>query len=53
MAVMIHVNGARLFPEGHGSRDPAAYFSACNRNKRSVTIDFSTEGGADLVRKLA
>ena len=36
-----------------GSRDSAAYFSACNRNKRSVTIDFSTEGGADLVRKLA
>ena len=31
-----------------GSRDDAAYFSACNRNKRSVTIDFSTEGGADL-----
>jgi crotonobetainyl-CoA:carnitine CoA-transferase CaiB-like acyl-CoA transferase len=36
-----------------GSRDDAAYFSACNRNKRSVTIDFSTDGGADLVRKLA
>lgn len=36
-----------------GSRDDAAYFSACNRNKRSVTIDFSTESGADLVRKLA
>ena len=26
-----------------GSRDAAAYFSACNRNKRSVTIDFSTK----------
>ena len=36
-----------------GSRDDAAYFSACNRNKRSVTIDFSTEDGADLVRQLA
>jgi len=38
---------------GDGSRDDAAYFTACNRNKRSVTIDFSTKGGADLVRKLA
>ncbi|MBL6595894.1 MAG: CoA transferase [Candidatus Puniceispirillum sp.] len=38
---------------GDGSRDDAAYFSACNRNKRSVTIDFSTKEGADLVRKLA
>ena len=36
-----------------GSRDDAAYFSACNRNKRSVTIDFSTKDGADLVRQLA
>ena len=36
-----------------GSRDDAAYFSACNRNKRSVTIDFSNKDGADLVRKLA
>jgi len=38
---------------GDGSRDDAAYFTACNRNKRSVTIDFSTKEGADLVRKLA
>ena len=38
---------------GNGSRDDAAYFTACNRNKRSVTIDFSTKEGADLVRKLA
>ncbi len=36
-----------------GSRDDAAYFSACNRNKRSVTIDFSTDDGRALVCKLA
>jgi crotonobetainyl-CoA:carnitine CoA-transferase CaiB-like acyl-CoA transferase len=31
----------------------SAYFSACNRNKRSIGIDFSTPQGADLVRALA
>jgi len=31
----------------------AAYFTSCNRNKQSVTIDFSTAEGADLVRDLA
>ncbi len=31
----------------------AAYFTSCNRNKQSVTIDFSTTEGADLVRDLA
>jgi len=36
-----------------GSRGDAAYFSACNRNKRSVSIDFATKAGADLVRQLA
>ena len=36
-----------------GSRDDAAYFSACNRNKRSVTVDFSTAEGSALVRDLA
>jgi len=36
----------------HGSGD-AAYFTSCNRNKQSVTIDFSTAEGADLVRRLA
>jgi len=36
-----------------GTRGDAAYFSACNRNKRSVTIDFSTQKGATLVSQLA
>jgi len=36
-----------------GSNGDAAYFTACNRNKKSVTIDFSKPEGAELVRKLA
>ncbi|MCB9897725.1 MAG: CoA transferase [Planctomycetes bacterium] len=31
----------------------AAYFTSCNRGKRSVTIDFTTDAGAELVRRLA
>ncbi len=45
--------GPPFMTNNDGSRDDAAYFSACNRNKRSVTIDFSNKDGADLVRKLA
>jgi len=30
----------------------AAYFTACNRNKRSVCIDFASAKGADLIRQL-
>ncbi|MFZ1679608.1 MAG: CaiB/BaiF CoA-transferase family protein [Rhizobiaceae bacterium] len=36
-----------------GSDRSAAYFHACNRGKRSVVADFSTEDGRDLVRRLA
>ena len=36
-----------------GSRGDAAYFSACNRNKRSITVDFASKAGADLLRDLA
>ncbi|MDX1540251.1 MAG: CoA transferase, partial [Geminicoccaceae bacterium] len=31
----------------------AAYFTATNRNKRSVCIDFSRPAGAELIRRLA
>lgn len=31
----------------------AAYFHACNRGKRSITADFTTEDGRALVRRLA
>ncbi|MCK1977852.1 CoA transferase, partial [Jeotgalicoccus huakuii] len=30
----------------------AAYFHACNRGKRSITADFRTEEGRELVRQL-
>ncbi len=36
-----------------GQRGDATYFSACNRNKRSVTVDFSCESGASLLRDLS
>ena len=34
----------------HGGEETAAYFHACNRGKRSVTADFRTEDGIELVR---
>lgn len=36
-----------------GARGDAAYYLAANRNKRSVTIDFSKPEGGELVRRLA
>ena len=40
------------FIERHGET-AAAYFHACNRGKRSVVADFSTEEGRETVRRLA
>ncbi|HEY0628714.1 MAG TPA: CoA transferase [Sphingomicrobium sp.] len=37
----------------HGDQKVAAYFLAANRGKRSVAIDFGTEEGAALVRRMA
>ena len=37
----------------HEDERVAAYFLAANRGKRSVAIDFSTEQGAALVRRMA
>jgi formyl-CoA transferase len=37
----------------HEGERVAAYFLAANRGKRSVAIDFSTEEGAALVRRMA
>ena len=37
----------------HDGQKVAAYFLAANRGKRSVAIDFATEEGAALVRRLA
>lgn len=33
--------------------DQASYFTACNRNKRSVTVDMASEQGQQLIRQLA
>jgi glutaryl-CoA transferase len=35
-----------------GQDRDAAYFHACNRGKRSITVDFRTEKGQDIVRQL-
>lgn len=40
------------FIEVEGERS-AAYFHACNRGKRSITADFTTEEGRELVLRLA
>lgn len=45
--------GPPFLTQADGSAGDAAYFSACNRNKRSVTIDFAQPDGAALVRRLA
>jgi crotonobetainyl-CoA:carnitine CoA-transferase CaiB-like acyl-CoA transferase len=37
----------------HGDQKVAAYFLAANRGKRSLAIDFATEKGAALVRRMA
>jgi formyl-CoA transferase len=38
---------------GEGNKRVAAYFLSANRGKRSAAIDFATEEGAALVRRLA
>ncbi|MBX3580512.1 MAG: CoA transferase [Rhizobiaceae bacterium] len=35
-----------------GENLSAAYYHACNRGKRSIAVDFSTQQGAETVRKL-
>ena len=45
--------GPPFTSKAHGGRGDAAYFSACNRNKRSITVDFASKAGADLLRDLA
>ncbi len=45
--------GPPFTTKSDGGRGDAAYFSACNRNKRSITVDFASKAGADLLRDLA
>jgi len=46
--------GPPWMPEHEGIETPdSTYYQAVNRNKRSIAVDFATEAGADLVRRLA
>jgi crotonobetainyl-CoA:carnitine CoA-transferase CaiB-like acyl-CoA transferase len=45
--------GPPFIEDDNGVRSEAAYFACCNRNKRSVTLDFTTEEGAQSARELA
>ena len=41
------------FVTGHdGENLSAAYYHSCNRGKRSIAVDFSTQEGAERIRKL-
>lgn len=45
--------GPPFYANAAGERSDAAYFMAANRNKRSVTIDFTRPDGQELLRRLA
>jgi formyl-CoA transferase len=46
--------GPPFLQDAHGQdTDQASYFAACNRNKRSVTIDMSKPQGQALIRQMA
>ncbi len=46
--------GPPFFPDADGQpTDNACYFAACNRNKRSVTVDMAKPEGQQLIRELA
>lgn len=45
--------GPPWMPDAGNDRAQSTYFNAVNRNKRSITIDFTKPQGANLVQKLA
>ena len=46
--------GPPFLNDDQGERtDQASYYNACNRNKRSVTIDIATPQGQALIRQMA
>src|ERR1700752_2761070 len=45
--------GPPFMPAADGGKLDAAYFHATNRGKRSIELDFESEEGRALVRKLA
>jgi crotonobetainyl-CoA:carnitine CoA-transferase CaiB-like acyl-CoA transferase len=44
--------GPPFVKNGDGDNEAAAYFHACNRGKRSITADFRSEEGQEVVRRL-
>lgn len=42
-----------LEPSPDGGEPDAAFYLACNRNKRSITVDLAHPDGQDIIRKLA
>ncbi|PVB60780.1 CaiB/BaiF CoA-transferase family protein [Labrenzia sp. 011] len=44
--------GPPFLKDEAGQERDAAYFHACNRGKRSITVDFRTDEGQDIVRRL-
>ncbi|MBO6757670.1 MAG: CoA transferase [Roseibium sp.] len=44
--------GPPFVKDPDGADLDAAYFHACNRGKRSITVDFRTEDGQDTARRL-
>jgi formyl-CoA transferase len=46
--------GPPFLPDANGQdTDQATYFTACNRNKRSITLDIAKPEGQALIRQLA
>ena len=46
--------GPPFLQDAHGKdTDQASYFTACNRNKRSVTIDMASSQGQAVIRQMA
>ncbi|MDH6592165.1 crotonobetainyl-CoA:carnitine CoA-transferase CaiB-like acyl-CoA transferase [Variovorax sp. TBS-050B] len=46
--------GPPFIKDAHGNdTDQASYFTACNRNKRSVTVDMATPEGQALLQRMA
>ena len=45
--------GPPFVPDAQGTAGDAAYFLCANRNKKSLTVDFTTEEGQQIVRALA
>ena len=44
--------GPPFIDNSEGQRAEAAYFACCNRNKRSVALDFSTSEDVETLKKM-